>query len=83
MDEPEGQLSVTILCFGPLKDAHGRVQQIALTKPVSCRELINRLGADSWIDNGLKVAVNGEFCELDSLIIPGDELALLPPVSGG
>ena len=83
MDEPERQMSVTIICFGPLKVAHGRVQQIALTKPVSGRELINRLGADSWIDNGLKVAVNGEFCELDSLLMPGDELALLPPVSGG
>ena len=29
------------------------------------------------------LAVNGEFAENDAAIVPGAEVALLPPVSGG
>ncbi|GAB3263765.1 molybdopterin converting factor subunit 1 [Larkinella harenae] len=31
----------------------------------------------------LLVAVNGEYAEIDQLIHPNDEIALIPPVSGG
>jgi len=83
MDDAEAAMSVTVLCFGPLKDAYGRTHQIAVTGPVSCQFLINKLGAAKWINKGLKVAINGAFCGIDSILYPGDELALLPPVSGG
>ena len=83
MGDTEATMSVSVLCFGPLKDTYGRIHKIAVTGPVSCRFIINQLGADEWINKGLKVAVNGAFCALDSSLSPGDELALLPPVSGG
>ena len=47
------------------------------------KQIIADLGIEEWLSNGLKIAINGEMCDLDSLLSPGDELALLPPVSGG
>ena len=49
----------------------------------TCRDLIIKLGLTEWLDNGLKVALNGDVCKIDSLISPNDEVAFLPPVSGG
>lgn len=31
----------------------------------------------------LRVAVNGEYADLDARVAPGDEVALIPPVAGG
>ncbi|WP_374764346.1 molybdopterin converting factor subunit 1 [Yunchengibacter salinarum] len=31
----------------------------------------------------LRVAVNQEWCRLDSAVAPGDEVAFFPPVTGG
>lgn len=33
--------------------------------------------------NSIAVAVNGEYAEESTIINPGDEIALIPPVSGG
>ncbi len=33
--------------------------------------------------NDLRVAINGHFATVDSPVQPGDELAFLPPISGG
>ena len=33
--------------------------------------------------NSIAVAVNGEYSEESTIIHPGDEIALIPPVSGG
>ena len=33
--------------------------------------------------NSIAVAVNGEYAEELTIINPGDEIALIPPVSGG
>jgi len=31
----------------------------------------------------LAFAVNGEYARMEDLVTPGDEVAVLPPVSGG
>ncbi len=49
----------------------------------TCKQVIVDLGLEEWLNNGLKIAINGEMCDLDSQLSAGDELALLPPVSGG
>jgi molybdopterin synthase sulfur carrier subunit len=33
--------------------------------------------------NSMAIAVNGEYAQPTTLIKPGDEIALIPPVSGG
>ena len=74
---------ITVLSFGPLAEKLGRSLSISLTSTTTCSQIINRLGINDWLDNGLKVAVNGEMTDLEAIVSPGDELALLPPVSGG
>ena len=41
------------------------------------------LEIEGMLDNGLKVALNGEFCSPDVEIPDASEIAFLPPVSGG
>jgi molybdopterin converting factor small subunit len=50
---------------------------------MTCHQIIIELGIEDWLQNGLKVAINGEMSDFEATISPGDELALLPPVSGG
>ena len=83
MDENGATISVTILCFGPLAEIIGRSQEMEIEPHNTCRDLIIKLGLTEWLDNGLKVALNGDVCKIDSLISPNDEVAFLPPVSGG
>ncbi len=83
MDENGATISVTILCFGPLAEIIGRSQEMEIEPDNTCRDLIIKLGLTKWLDNGLKVALNGDVCNIDSLISPNDEVAFLPPVSGG
>ena len=47
------------------------------------KDLITMLDLGAWLDMGLSVAVNGERCAPDRTLADGDEVALLPPVSGG
>jgi molybdopterin converting factor small subunit len=37
----------------------------------------------SALRNVCRLACNGEYLREDGLILPGDELAVIPPVSGG
>ena len=83
MDENGATISVTILCFGPLAEIIGRSQEMEIEPDSTCRDLIIKLGLTEWLDNGLKVALNGDVCNIDSLISLNDEVAFLPPVSGG
>ena len=83
MGEENPELTITVLCFGPLGEILGRNQSIALETSATCRTAIVQLGIEEWLAKGLKVAVNGDMSALDTVLHDGDELALLPPVSGG
>ena len=83
MGEENTELTIAVLCFGPLGEILGRNQSIALETSATCRGAIVQLGFEEWLTKGLKVAVNGEISALDTVLHEGDELALLPPVSGG
>ena len=74
---------ITVLSFGPLAEKLGRSLSISISATTTCRQIVVRLGISEWLDNGLKVAVNGEMTDLEATVSPGDELAILPPVSGG
>ena len=77
------KLAIAVLCFGPLAEILERNQSIVLETPATCRTAIVQLGIEEWLVKGLKMAVNGEMSALDTVLHDGDELALLPPVSGG
>ena len=44
--------------------------------------MIEELGLESWLSLGLMVNVNGKKVADDEPVSDGDEIALLPPVSG-
>ncbi len=83
MGDKSESRSITVLSFGPLAETLGRTRSISLDTTVTCRQIIVELGIENWLETGLKVAINGEMVNCEATVAPGDELALLPPVSGG
>jgi molybdopterin converting factor small subunit len=83
MADKNDTISVSVIAFGPLKDEIASKQIIVLEKDSTIEQLINLLNIEKWLNQGLTVALNGERCELSSILENGDDLALLPPVSGG
>lgn len=53
----------------------------------SVREVLSRLVTELQLPSSLLehclMAINGEYAPQDARLSPGDELAILPPVSGG
>ena len=45
--------------------------------------LVERYGALHPLMGAIRIAVNGEFVGMDTVLADGDELVLIPPVSGG
>ncbi|DAC31671.1 MAG TPA: MoaD/ThiS family protein [Candidatus Poseidoniaceae archaeon] len=82
--EEQGNGSVRVIVFGPLIELLGsRTHKVALEHAMSIEDIVHALGAEVWLKQGLAVALNGEQCPLDIHPSNGDEVALLPPVSGG
>ena len=77
-------MQVKVLAFGPLaEEMGGREHQVEVPPSSSVRFLLEELGVDSWIDQGLVISMNGQKVDGDEPLSEGDEVALLPPVSGG
>jgi molybdopterin converting factor subunit 1 len=81
-------MQVQVLYFGVLKDVLQRDrEQIDLAGAPSVEKLLSQIrnsqpGRDlPW--NSLAVAVNQVYVQRDHILRAGDEVALLPPVSGG
>ncbi len=73
-----------IIAFGPLAEQlSARNLHITYVEGKSIQYYVQQLGAANWLEMGLIVALNGEVCQLQSIPMQGDEIALLPPVSGG
>jgi MoaE-MoaD fusion protein len=77
-------MQVNVLTFGPLAEKlGGREHKIEIPPNSSVRFLLEELGLDEWLGNGLSVSINGNIVGEDEPISEGEEIALLPPVSGG
>jgi molybdopterin synthase catalytic subunit len=76
-------MQVTVRLFAQLRERAGTGElSIELADGACVRDAIDSLGE---LAAGLPVvmAVNREYADRDSLLAAGDELALIPPVSGG
>lgn len=75
-----------ILYFASLRDAAGRDAEDVASETRDARELYRecrqRHGFAMDADR-LRMALNGEFADWDHTLENGDEIAFLPPVSGG
>ncbi|HEX3969494.1 MAG TPA: MoaD/ThiS family protein [Edaphobacter sp.] len=75
-----------VLYFGVLKDVAGRGRaEMEMEDGASVADLLARhrgMAAGSVWDS-IAVAVNQEYARAEDVLRDGDEVALLPPVSGG
>jgi molybdopterin converting factor subunit 1 len=81
-------MRVRVLYFGVLKDAFGRGgEEMELEEGASVTDLIaacrGRYAGVAEVWDSMAVAVNQEYARAGVVLKDGDEVALLPPVSGG
>ncbi len=81
-------MRVRVLFFGMLKDLVGKsADEIELREGASVRDVLAqyeaRIPQFSKSLSALAVAVNQQYAGPDTKLGPNDEIALLPPVSGG
>ena len=79
--------TVSVLLFGITRDLTGRSSvSVSLSDGASVGDLLGQLHQAYPELTGIRsllVAVNGEYAEADQLLAHHDEIALIPPVSGG
>ncbi len=81
-------MTVDVLCFGVLKDFFGGERDaVELPDNATVSDLLEQLKvirvAEVAVWSSLAVAVNREYAYASTVLSEGDEVALLPPVSGG
>jgi molybdopterin synthase catalytic subunit len=79
-------MQVRVFSFGVLKDWLGaREATVELPEGATVTELLARLseGRSAAMLRGIAVSVNAEYSTADHPLHEGDEVGLLPPVSGG
>lgn len=81
---------VKIVFYGPLSDVMGRVRSMELgSGPATVGTLIDRLSegeaefCSALARMPVKFAVNDAISPPDAIVKDGDEIAILPPFSGG
>jgi molybdopterin converting factor small subunit len=81
-------VTIRLLYFGVLKEFFEAERDVVELPRGSCvgdllGVLRNRAASDLPVWKAIAVAVNREYAELTTTLHDGDEVALLPPVSGG
>jgi molybdopterin converting factor subunit 1 len=77
-------MRVRVLYFGVLKDAFGRAgSDVVLADGASVADLLKVVRGQEGFWDSIAVAVNQEYAKGSDVLKEGDEVALLPPVSGG
>ena len=80
--------AIRILLFAELREQAGWAEQHWPADPESAavltpRQLWFHLKLPGTLDQRVRVAINQQFADADTPLQPGDELAFLPPISGG
>lgn len=79
--------TVSVLLFGITRDLTGQSAiPVPLSEGTRVGDLLHALHQQYPALAGIRsllVAVNGEYAENDQLLSSQDEIALIPPVSGG
>jgi len=83
----QDSMKYNVKAFGVVKDiVGGKLVVVESAKPLTVSELLQRLEALYPTITSLRsllVAVNREYADGERSITPSDEIALIPPVSGG
>ena len=83
-----GSGAVTVLLFAAAREAAGRGRlEVPYREGLTAAEVWNNLEGErpalAPLSGSVSVAVNHRFVPRDTVLAAGDELAFLPPVSGG
>ena len=79
-------MQIRVLLFGRLKEAAGFAeQQMPLAAGATVGDALAQvgMGLPAAMMAASAVAVNREYTKRETVLRDGDELAILPPVSGG
>jgi molybdopterin converting factor subunit 1 len=80
-------MAVSILLFGIARDLIGQTSLAIPVRPdMHVADLLEEVHQQYPAVKGIRsllVAVNGEYADADQLVGENDEVALIPPVSGG
>jgi len=78
-------IQVQVLSFGVLKDQLGAESTVDLPNGSTVASLVEHLRARTNAPalQGMAVSVNAEYATAAQILADGDEVGLLPPVSGG
>ena len=78
-------VKIKLLFFGSLAESMGQREiEVALSKGTTISQLLDRFQLSDIVNNGVKVAINGEIIQNhDEIIVDSSEVAFLPPFSGG
>ena len=78
-------MRIRVLHFGVLRERLGGGEWLEIADKATVADVLNvykeRLQGFAW--DSIAVAVNQEYARADVALKDGDEVALLPPVSGG
>ncbi len=79
------EMRVRVLHFGVLRERLGSGEALEIADKAIVADVLNvyreRLRGFAW--DSIAVAVNQEYARVEDVLKDGDEVALLPPVSGG
>lgn len=81
-------MRITVKLFAILRDRAG-TGELPLDLPAettvdsACSQIVKKLPALRDLLSKIAFAINREYVKPDAILREGDELALLPPVSGG
>lgn len=79
---------INVLFFARLKDQIGQ-EKIQLENDVvgktvtEIRQQMIEQGMTALQDSSIRIALNQTFCNDDAIVQTGDEIAFMPPVTGG
>lgn len=83
-------VSLKILFFAKARELAGRSEcNETITANILCASLFDRICAAHNLDiikESIIIALNGDYCDDPSALLTlkeGDELAIIPPISGG
>jgi MoaE-MoaD fusion protein len=86
MTDPAARIAVTLRCFAAVREALGtEVMQVELAAGTTVEGLRVLLGqrAPQLLRIPVAYAVNRDYARADTVLGDGDEVALIPPISGG
>lgn len=81
-------MRVTVRLFARLRDLAGSgelVRDVATPATVETiwRSLVSEMPELQQYERTMSVAVNADYAKMSAIVADGDEVAFLPPVSGG